>query len=184
MRHVVVLAVLERLRDGQAAVFIDVRQTAGTVVAGARQHDGHRALAVHLGQAAEKQIDHSGRPHTAGVRRLHTAVVGDEVGSRCNHINMTGFQPRALSDLRDHHLSCALQNFSGAAFVIGRQVQHHHDGQRQRARECFEQHQKRRQRTRRAANAYNERRGLINLWHGYALCTVNSSQGVSCTRDA
>ena len=178
------LAVLERLRDGQAAVFIDVRQTAGTVVACARQHDGHRALAVHLSQAAEKQIDHSGRPHTAGLRRLHAAVVGDEVGSRCNHINMTGFQPCALRDLRDHHLSRALQNFSGAAFVIGRQVQHHHNGQRRCAPECFEQHQQRRQRTRRAADADNERRGLISLWHGNVLCTVSSSQGVSCTRDA
>jgi hypothetical protein len=56
-RHAVVLGVGGQLHDRDAALFLDAREPTAPSRAGAGQDDRHRALAVHLGQGAEEQVD-------------------------------------------------------------------------------------------------------------------------------
>ncbi len=139
-RHAFVFRVVRRLHDGDAALFLDPRQTHGAVGAGAGQHDRDRALAVHLGQGAEEQVDR----HVLAARTLQLlddqeAIHHRQVHVGRDHVDVAGFDLDPRGHLHHRHAGGALEDRCGRARMLGRQVQDDDEGHLVGRRHVLEQ---------------------------------------------
>jgi hypothetical protein len=127
--HAVVRGVLGRLRQGDAAALLDAGKAHGTVAAGARHHDADGAFLVHFGHGAEEHVDGNVPTRDALARRhAQMTIVHRERHAGRNDVHVVRLDRHGLADLPYRHARGALEDFGGAALVLGRQMKDHHEG--------------------------------------------------------
>ncbi|MNN12373.1 hypothetical protein D3C81_1253610 [compost metagenome] len=129
LRHAVELGVRRCLGHGDAALFLDARQTDRAIRAGARQHQAECALTVYIGQIAEKQIDR--RVTCAWVRvgggDLKQTVIHFQQLCWRNDVDPVFFDRHRTADLQHRHFGRFLDDLVGDTLVVGRQVKNDHE---------------------------------------------------------
>ena len=127
-RHARVLGLGRVLGDRQAAALLDALDADRAVAVGPRENDRRRARSVRVGQGAKEQVDGDAAAALGGdvgagevaVDRLQRLAGRDDV-------DVVRLHAHRSRDLLDRHLRRALQDLRQHAFVLGRQVHHHHE---------------------------------------------------------
>src|SRR5262249_35965701 len=127
LRHAAVLGLARMLRQGEAAVFLDLANSERAVRTGTAQDYTDGLLAVCLGERSQKMIDRRTLDTpTLQLRQTQVGVDGIEVGIGRNHVDVVRLQRSGLHHLTHRHLRVRLQRLHEVALVLGRKMHYHH----------------------------------------------------------
>jgi hypothetical protein len=113
------------LHEGEAPGLLHLLEAQAPVAPGAGEHDGHRALAVVLGQRGEEQVDGQVRALAAPLAEAQPPTVELDVGVRRHRRHRALEQLLPVSRLGHRHRRVPREQLRHQALVVGRQVLHH-----------------------------------------------------------
>ena len=139
-RHAVEVGLVGHLREGQAALLLDVRNARRAVGARARQHDADGARAMRLRQRAEEQVDgHVAAARAIGIGDVQRVVVHRQQLARRDHIDVIALDSHRPADMPHRQRRHVLQQRRHIAAVLGRQMQHDDEGHAAVGRQVLEE---------------------------------------------